>query len=296
MSENLPTSLDSVPTLDIAPLQVKMKDLLTTYRNKLDRQWPPPQFPDPPGGQHVLQRMVAVTENTFKTAAFLCADTEDNPARKVEFGLSVSPLARSILDTVYALVYLFDDFTANVPRYHRAGWWELSEQYDRLQDTYGSDATWNVYLTDRRSMLDESRQFFGITDRKTKLDTWPRPSQMLKDKGLASERRDFLAYLYDWFYRDLSQDDHLSWPGLARRSSALVGEAANRVGILKQHRSKAVMTVFTMTLAVLSEIEGAVHYGDDQRLVFAWTLLGKYSADTQEVYERRYRVLLNSHT
>jgi len=291
-------AVSAMRTLDIGPVHAEMKNLLSACRNQLDRLWPNTVI-DPGGGRTMLRSVVAVTENTYRTVAFLCADVGDNPARKLEYCLSVPPLARSILDTLYLTVYIFNDFTANVTRYRRAGLSEVALAYRRYREEYGGSANWFAYLQERDAHLKAfaAEQGMDISDASDipTVPRWPTPGQMLGDGTLSIERQEFLRYLYDWFYKDLSQDDHLSWPGLARRGAALLSDAAqekDRREILLKYRSDVVFKVITMTLAILSEIESHLHYGEAQRLIFGWVLLADYSLDAKEIYERRYKALL----
>lgn len=54
------------------------------------------------------------------------------------------------------------------------------------------------------------------------LPYWPIPSQMLKDSTLSRDRREQLAYLNDWHYKQLSSQSHGSVPGLVMRAAALI--------------------------------------------------------------------------
>jgi hypothetical protein len=282
---------------DIAPLHAEMKNLLSACRNQLDRLWPN-TVADPRGGQTMLRSMVAVTDNTYRTVAFLCSDTDENPARKLEYCLSVPPLARSILDTLFLTVYIFNDFSANVTRYHRAGLSEAAQAFERYQSEYGASSEWDDHLRERHAHLKAFAAELGLVVSDAKdipaVPRWPTPGQMPGDSTLNGERQDFLRYLNAWFYKELSQDDHLSWPGLARRGAALLESAVSgdRRETLVKYRSDMVFKVVTLTLAVLSEIEGHLHYGEAQRLIYQWVLLSDYYLDAKEVYERRYKTLL----
>ena len=63
----------------------------------------------------------------------------------------------------------------------------------------------------------------------------------------------------DRFYRDLSQDSHLSWPGLARRAAFLLLDHPSKYDYEKlyQQKSDAMMDAVVMLLAMLSEIHAS---------------------------------------
>src|SRR5436190_22905790 len=113
---------------------------------------------------------------------------------------------------------------------------------------------------------------------------------MAKHQGTSDARRAFLKYLEDWFYRDLSQDAHLSCPGLVRRVGYLLVRHPtdeDRERLVKQ-KSDALMDAAVMLLAMLSEISVELHFGLEQRLKYVWALFRTAGPATEELYKRRY--------
>ena len=137
------------------------------------------------------------------------------------------------------------------------------------------------------------RTEWGVSDEEAadlkRITYWPIPSQM---KAQAKDR-EFLDYLDDWFYKTLSQDAHLSFPGLAHRGAALLVKPGDeRTAQLEKRRSQAVFTTITVVLALASEMEHLLKFGLSERLAYVWGVLIKYWEEADDLYKMRYAQFL----
>ncbi len=73
---------------------------LSAMALKLEREWPE-RWAGLTGARPYFQGTVQLADFTYQSVRFLCADKPENPARKLEFAISVPPLARTILDSVF---------------------------------------------------------------------------------------------------------------------------------------------------------------------------------------------------
>lgn len=128
--------------------------------------------------------------------------------------------------------------------------------HDRLIREYGSDPAWHDYIDDIGRFVEEAKTWWDISPQEEanprSINYWPIPSRMSKHQGTSADRREYLSYLEDWFYRDLSQDAHLSWPGLVRRVAYLLvprPAEEDRQRLIRQ-KSDAVMDAVVMLLAM----------------------------------------------
>ncbi len=97
----------------------------------------------------------------------------------------------------------------------------------------------------------------------------------------------------DWFYKKLSQDSHLSWPGLIRRGGFLLNpDREERESALDKYRSNCFCTTLTVLFALLSEIQIELGYDLAERLKYLWTFLGDFFGESKEAYEKRYQRML----
>ncbi len=289
---------DQPRNLDFTLIQPKLGELLVAMGNWIERSWPGQRRgrgSDHEGARALFLSLVRVAENTWRSAAFLCADTPPNPARKPEYVLSVPPMARSVLEAVCTTIFVFGDLPKRVADFYRAGWREVAEERDRVRTRYGTDPDWQPYLDEVERMLSDKQRDWGVTDEdaadKTRIPRFPIPDRMVKDRSLSIDRREQLQYLLDWHYRKLSQDMHLSWPGLARRAGFFLPAVGpeDRERLLPRARADIFSTLAAFELALISEIEIECRFGTAPKAQYVWAILGDFSPDTKELYERFYQ-------
>jgi hypothetical protein len=86
----------------------------------------------------------------------------------------------------------------------------------------------------------------------------------------------FFKYLEDWFYRELSQETHLTLPGLVKRGSLLDAAEKNTPNSdehLEQYRAVQATMAFVLMLAICSELEHYFRFGLRDRLLVMWHML-----------------------
>jgi hypothetical protein len=291
------TVLGDLPEFPRLPWKSFGSELVTVLEattNKLDREWPS-RWDKLGGANAVLELMSRSVGSTFHTILVLSSDDPVYPIRP-EDALSVPPLARSMLDALFAVVYLFDDLPRRTEQYQKGGWREKWEAYERHVATYGNDESSADWLADSKEFLETGAEFYGISQAERadlkRLPHWPIPSQMIRDESLDTCRRERLKYLNDWFYKHLSSETHLSAPGLMLRAAALLPLASrepNRDAYLAKQRSDQVLTASLIALAFASEIEIECAFGLTPRLLYIWTILASHFDMARELYEPWYK-------
>ena len=113
---------------------------------------------------------------------------------------------------------------------------------------------------------------------------------MIRSKTLGAAAQAFLEYLRDWLYRELSQDDHLSLPGLIRRGVVyLMPKDETRTdNTWKKMRSDWVTYAVVLFLVFLTEIVLLCGFELRHRCAYIWGILKEYSPMAAEVYDERY--------
>jgi hypothetical protein len=281
-----------LPTLDYGTIRGELDTLIQAFANKLDREWPD-RWRDHPGSSVLLEALVRANFNTFRSIRFLCADGDDG-GRRPEFALSAGPLNRTILDSLFTVVFALENLPARSTWYFRSGWREIREEHDRTRERYGSDRNWAGWLTGHATMVKTLQEQLGISEAEAEnprlIKWWPTPGQMKNDSGTSQDRRDYLSYLNDWFYKQLSAESHMTWPGLVMRSAPLMprSEAAGHKWKLEKQRSDNFGVAVVLMLTLLSEIELELRYGLDARLKYVWGVLNSYYGMAKELYEHRY--------
>ena len=287
---------DVITSLPFGTIRTQLEEIMIAVGNKLEREWPKKWIAYPEAAV-VLRGTVAVTENTYHTIRILCADPHPHPSVRPEFVVSVPPLARTVLDSLFTVVFLFEDLPVRIKWYLKSGWRELYKEHQRYQQTYGTDPTWLDWLAKQSAFVDQMKIDWRITAKEeadpSKLPWWPNPGQMIGDKNTSQTRKDYLIYLNDWFYKELSSDSHLSWPGLARRSMHFLNKDRDqRDRDLEKFRSDCLTVTIALLLAVLSEIQIELGYDLSERLKYIWGILKPGFLMVRELYEYRYQGLL----
>lgn len=295
-SMNRQDKVVSIPYNTFAP---QLDSLVTATGNLMYREWPQ-RHSTHAGSKIVVHSLLLVAANTYSTIRFIAADEPPNAARKKEFALSISPLARTLLDSLCTFVFLFGDLPKRTAWYYKAGWREVYEEHARLVQRYDGNDAWKDYLSEQAAFVQATKTEWGITAEEEKdprlIRRWPIPSQMIQHPNLTKDRREYLQFLYDWFYKTFSQDSHLSWPGLARRSFAVIPTAsANARGPqLDKFKSDAVATAVTLLLTLLSEIELEFKFDLKSRLEYVWGVIVPFYEDAEDLYDRYYRTFFRS--
>ena len=272
----------------------ELRNLLTAAANKLHREWPDGRARHP-ASREMLLSLVLVATNLYTSILYLCADSPKDPFRKPEFALATPPMSRVALEALFTLVFTLDDLESRTEWYHKAGWREIHEKVKRAKDRYGNDPAWCDYISRLEGFLQRSKAEFGITEAEegnpSQIKRWPLPSRMKKDPSLAKAQKHFLEYLEDWFYRELSQDAHLSFNGLARHASSLLRQMERGNGtekITAQHKSNILSIPIILVLSLVSEIEIYFLFGLGVRLTYVWGIIKSMFPNAQEIYDMRY--------
>lgn len=244
----------------------------------------------------IVLSMLDVGRETWDAITFLCADNVEEKGGRLEFAVAVPPLARTFADSLFSIVFLFEDRVSRSSVFMKANAAKLHLDDERYTARYGSKPEWQDYLNHQRAQIDWWKTEAGFTksdvaDAKKISRSWPNPGGMkalLKDATL----RDFLAFADDWYYARLSQDAHLQGPGWLRQGSA-ASEEQNR-NAKKHYRNDVVMTAFTLYLAALSELAVLVAQTGDpiDDAIRLWNTLTPYWGFAGEVWDERYRDLL----
>ncbi|MGH9162564.1 MAG: hypothetical protein ACRD2X_21565, partial [Vicinamibacteraceae bacterium] len=200
-----------------------------------------------------------------------------------------------ILDSLFTVVFLFDDLPERTNRFYRSGWREMKEELNRYRAQYSDDPEWEEWLTGFAELVSGFKAEVGISgeeERNFRSIKWfPNPGKMIRDVDLSQDRRQFLEFLNDWFYRELSADSHLAWPGLARRGISVLEDDRDK---LEKMRSDAAMLSSILLTALISEVQVEIRWPDTlPRVQYVWTILLSAWSITRDLYEQRYSQLVS---
>jgi hypothetical protein len=141
----------------------------------------------------LLNVMVRFAHNSYNAVRYLCADTPPDADRKPNYVLVVPNINRQLLDLLFSLVYMLDDLSPRSLEYQRAGWRELTEEYEQYHTRFAKDPEWKTHFELVREVLKNTADRFQITTTERKkpalVPYWPTPTQ-LKDKITKSPKAD----------------------------------------------------------------------------------------------------------
>jgi hypothetical protein len=247
--------------------------------------------------------LLRFARNSYNAVRYLTARTPEDSARRPNYVLVVPAINRQLLDLLFSLVYMMDDFEVRSLQYQRAGWRESLEEYHKYKNHFSADPAWSQHFKNLKNNLEMMVSQFGITNEQQKnprsILYWKHPGD-LKDEKTAS--RPFLKYLDKWLYGDTSAQAHLSFGGLVNVAAFLVSDIIGgqpeqfiEERILPQYHFIHFSRTAIVTLAIATEID--VHYKLNYRddALYLWSTFGDYVAEGKEMFEHRYEKLLESY-
>jgi hypothetical protein len=290
-------------TLHMSRIQEKLDTLAQASVNKIEREWPS-RYRQLSFAQGFFALTLKLARHTYRTVSYLCADQRllEHDWRW-EYTLCLPALNRTLLDSLFNIVFMLEDLEPRSAWYHQSGWRETRLEYERYQKQYGNDPAWIPWLEDERTFLDIGAQNFEISLAEmagpAQKATWPNPGRMQNhgvDPNKRPPDREFLAYLNDWFYREMSAEAHLSFSGLMKLGALLLRhdlpeEQSDQIvnEFYPKHRSIQVSRTAILLLCLISEIERHFGFGLTVRIVEIWDVLSESAPEAAEIFEKRYK-------
>lgn len=247
--------------------------------------------------------MLRFTSNSYEAASFLCSDEDDAPKRKREFALLLPPTNRQLLDLLFTLVFMLDDFPARATAYERSGYRQLREEYDKQYGRYGSDPKRQTYFSELREFQQRMETYVSITPEQkadpTIIPWWPTPYRIMKMKK-PTKSQPFIEHLERWLYGETSAQAHLNAAGLFSMAGHVITDFAPDAEQEKlmgrgfeNFKFRQFSRCLTTVLAIASEIDTFWQLKNQETLSHLWGLLGGYSPEADEVYKLRYQGMLS---
>lgn len=167
--------------LNFAVIRDDLDSLLASTANKIHRE-PPAALSNVAGAREFLLTTVKMVDNTYRTIRFICADTPKDPDRKSSYAISVPPLNRTILDSLFTVVFMLENLASRCHWYQKAGWRALSEELNRYKREYGYLPEWQTWLDALAKLVRDGISIYGITPQEVanpgSIDLWPNPGKM----------------------------------------------------------------------------------------------------------------------
>lgn len=248
----------------------------------------------------LLLTMLRITKNSYEAVSFLLSSTDESPKRKKEFALVVPPTNRQLLDLLFTLVFMMDDFEKRSMDYELASYRQAREEYDKFRTRYGAHPKWQLRFQDLERWLKTMEEYLAITPEQNAnpgaIPYWYAPYRLMKT---ATSSQPFMRFLEKWLYGETSAQAHLNPGGLFSMGAFVLSDFApqDEAKDIKyrelerftfRHFSRTLITV----LAIASEIDNFCQLNNRETLARLWVLLGGYAEEADDVYKERYQARL----
>ena len=252
---------------------------------------------------HLLNQFVRFATNSYESVLYFAGDTPDDPRRKANYAISIPPINRQLLDLLFTMVYLLDEFTPRVREYMRSGWREIFEERHQIMTTFSADPQYRQHAKNLENLLDDLGRGLCLTDEEKKnprdFPYWPHPDQ-IQDRPSSSKA--FLRHLNKWFYHDTSAQSHLTFGGLLKVSMFLLAdriEEGDRFVIqnryFQQFRGQQLSRTLMITLAIATEADAYCRLRNKETIKYVWPILSETFVEAKELWDLRYRDIANSY-
>lgn len=293
---------DEPKEIDFAVFGERLSRLLIATGNKLSREWPA-KYQNVIGGRELFVMHIRAAHTTYLSALYLGGDVPADPRRKLEFCATLPVLNRSLLDSLFSILFLLEDVPSRCEWFWEADWKETRLELDRFKAEYGQLPEWQPWLNRLAEHCDSGMSHAKLTPAQvanpTALRSWPNPGAMathgVSPNAPVPSLRAFMKYVNDYFYIDLSQQTHLGGWGMVKRAAFLIDEIRSREetdALMKRNKYAHIGQTVTLVLSMASEIEAHFNFGLKQEALFIWGVTVPTIAVAKELYEKRYRDLL----
>jgi hypothetical protein len=241
--------------------------------------------------------MLRFAWNSYETVTHIAGDIPEDPRRKPNFVLVVPNINRQLMDILFSLTYMMDDFRKRSLDYQRSGWREFYEEIQHFKTHFASNSDWKRFFRTGQDTLNQMAERFKITpDEKKKpslIPYWKTPFQLSEEQTAC---RKFLKYLEIWLYKDTSAQSHMSFGGLFKVSAFLVAgiigkEAVEEVNDrpMKVYHFQQISRTAISFLAIATEIDTHCRLGNCEAINYLWVIFSDYIEEAKEMWELRYR-------
>jgi hypothetical protein len=243
--------------------------------------------------------MVRIAFNSYAALCYLTVDQDASHWRK-NFVLVMPPVNRQLMDMLFTIVYMRDDFDARTLAYERASYRGFKEEYKLYEGTFSGLPEWKPYFADQKTLLRIMGPLLRITlAEKRNLKRIPRWKGPFKLSQHPTKSQKFLKWMEKWLYGDTSAEAHLTGTGLFYVSPFLLADLADddiknaiqsRAALQyhARHFSRLLMTV----LGIATEIDAQFALNNHVPCAYIWRIIIEHSPEAKDMYKERYESML----
>lgn len=270
--------------------------------NKLSHEWPE-KYHNVVGARELFVIHLRIAHMSYRSVVYFGGDVPADPRRLPEFCVSLPLLNRSILDSLFTVLFLLEDLPNRCAWFLESDWRESRWEMNRYLAEYDDLPEWKRFFEDFSKACDLGLALTNLSPAQTanpaELRKWLNPGQMVSYRVSPNAPlplvNAFVKCLHDFFYIDLSQQAHLGGWGIAKRGGFLIDEIRGlpaTEGQITKYRHSQIGQAVALVLALASEIELHFNFGFRRDLLYVWNLATPVIVVVNEVYQKRYGQLL----
>jgi hypothetical protein len=129
---------------DASIVQPKLSGFLSNVSRELEKRLISSiELHDSEGERHqsLLLIMLRLAIKSYETICFLLVSAGQDSKKLSRFALVVPPINRQVMDTLFSLIYMLDDFSARSLQYETAGYRQLREIREKHARRFAADPT-----------------------------------------------------------------------------------------------------------------------------------------------------------
>lgn len=303
--KNLETSKD-VPSrdkvFDFQTIRATLEGLLFNVERDLRRRMSEASSGPAARGFILMRIGVLFTKQAFDAMRFLCAD-ESSPGRRPEYVFVVPSITRTLLEVLFTIIYVGEDFPLRADWFQKAGWREHWEERLKYLNEYSKKPEWKNFFKEFAKALQIGIDELGITVEEKKrpntIKYFPIGARLVG--RMSSKNRSYVNWLQRWLYEETSAIAHFTPLGVMKFGLFLVRDLASdkdreflETITMPRFKSFHMMMAVIVVTAIASELEGLFKLKNREQIIKIWEALRVDFPDAEELCKRRYDALLNA--
>jgi hypothetical protein len=296
--------LPPLPIFDAQIVQVPLRGLLLNMDRDLERIFErdkrsTDRFAERKSSLFLI--MMRLTINAYQAICFLISTEGDSPRRKRKFALVVPPINRQLMDLLFTLVYMLDDFPARSLAYELSAYRQVREEYDQFHTRYAGDRKRKEYFANLLQLRETLESYLPITPEQKRnpklIEYWYTPNRLA---NMPTKSRPFMRFLDKWLYGDTSALAHLNAAGLFSNGAIALSDLAPDEEMralidsrfIDQYTYRHFPRTLITVLAIATEIDTFCQLNNREQVSRIWGLLSGYVEEAKDVYKKRYEAML----
>lgn len=281
--------------LDFRFIKNEFNQLLVATKNLINRD-KSLKFWRTENAQILTLNYLQTAELYFLSVVWICENVNIK-----NLSLSATPQTRAIYEILFILIYLIDDIDNNSLLLSKALHREEIRANKLLEQRYSGKTVWNNFLKEKKETIKKlessieieySHLLIDAIDWENNNERFPTLKKIKNNfKNSNPDIYEYLQFLDDVWYRELSISSHSETYRIAQISPILAGKDKN---LLFELKNKQLWLSVIAVISIISEIEINLKYGLKPKLAYVWTWFTNNSETAKEIYEMRYQNLLNN--